>query len=195
MATGFIRRVVTGHDKNGKAIVISDGFAPVVNTSPLRPGYRSTDVWKTTAMPIPIAPEEPDPTLGPKQFVPPMGTKMRISELPPEPEAPRSMTPEQARELFAGAGHGPSLGFGQGKRHPMMHRTQSVDYAIVLEGEVTMVMDDVDVLLKAGDVVVQRGTNHAWTNRSGKMARILFILMDGRFEPELAELFKSGSGH
>lgn len=195
MATGFIRRVVTGHDENGKAIVISDGFAPVVNTSPLRPGYRSTDVWKTTAMPIPIAREEPDPTLGPKQFVPPMGTKMRISELPPEPEAPRSMTPEQARELFAGAGHGPSLGFGQGKRHPMMHRTESVDYAIVLEGEVTMVMDDVDVLLKAGDVVVQRGTNHAWTNRSGKMARILFILMDGRFEPELAELFKSDSGH
>ncbi len=194
MTTGFIRRVITGHDSEGHAIVISDGLAPAVNTYPLRPGHRSTDVWKTTAMPIPISKEEPDPTLGPKEFVAPMGTKMRISEMAPEPEEIQNLSPEKARELFAKAGHGSSLSFGQSNRHPMMHRTESVDYAIVLDGEITLVLDNEDVQLKTGDVVIQRGTNHAWSNRSGKITRMLFILMDGRFEPELAALFKTEPG-
>ena len=65
--------------------------------------------------------------------------------------------------------------------HPGMHRTETVDYAIVLEGEIWAVMDKGESLMKAGDVLVQRGTNHAWANRSGKTARICFVLMDGKF--------------
>ena len=77
--TGFIRRVVTGHDKSGKAIVISDGLAPAVKTNPLRPGYRSTDIWETNAVPAPITIDEPDPTLGPRTIHPvPQGTVIRI---------------------------------------------------------------------------------------------------------------------
>ena len=81
-----------------------------------------------------------------------------------------------------------------GGRHPMMHRTETIDYAVVLDGEITLLLDDVDVQLKTGDVVIQRGTNHAWSNRSGKPCRMLYILIDGRFDPDLAALFKTGSG-
>jgi quercetin dioxygenase-like cupin family protein len=68
----------------------------------------------------------------------------------------------------------------------MMHRTETLDYAVVLEGSVTMVLDDQDVELSAGDVVIQCGTNHAWSNRSGKPCRMLYVLIDGSFDPVLA---------
>jgi uncharacterized cupin superfamily protein len=71
--------------------------------------------------------------------------------------------------------------------HPMMHRSEALDYGIVIEGEMTMVLDDSEVLLKPGSVVVQRGTNHAWANRSEKLCRILFIQCDGQYQPSIAE--------
>lgn len=70
--------------------------------------------------------------------------------------------------------------------HPLMHRTESVDYGIVIEGEMTLVLDDGEVLLKQGSVVIQRGTNHAWANRSGKPCRMLFILVAGVYDPAIA---------
>ena len=188
--TGFVRRVVTGHDNNGKAVVIADGIAPSERANPFVPGMRSSDIWKTTAMPVPLTPVEPDPTTGPRDFVPPMGTKIRISEIPPDAEV-LNLTPEQAREMFRHSGANLTSTFERGGRHPMMHRSESIDYAVVLEGELTLVLDEEDVQLKAGDVVIQRGTNHSWSNRSGKLARILYILIDGRFEPELAARFKT----
>ena len=190
-----IRRVVTGHDRNGKAIVISDGPCTSIRTHPNRPGHKSTDVWKTTAMPVPITNEEADPTLGLRDFVPAMGTKIRISVVPPEPEAFKTLTPEQAREFFKEGGNAQASTFGQNNRHPFMHRTESVDYAVVLEGEITMLLDDQDVVLKAGDIVVQRGTNHAWSNRSGKPVKMLYILIDGKFAPELAQYSQKAGGH
>ena len=78
--------------------------------------------------------------------------------------------------------------FDQNPRHPMMHRTETIDYAIVLEGEITMLLDDSEVVLKAGDVLVQRGTNHAWSNRGTIPAKIAFILIDGAYEEELQGL-------
>jgi uncharacterized cupin superfamily protein len=63
--------------------------------------------------------------------------------------------------------------------HPGMHRTETLDYAIVLEGEIYAVMDESETLLRAGDVLIQRGTNHAWANRSERTARIAFVLIDG----------------
>ena len=183
----FIRRVVTGHDKNGKAIVISDGPATAVRSHPNRAGHKSSDIWKTTSMPVPIAGQEPDPTQGPRDFVPANGTKIRIAEIPPEPESFRSLTPAQVREVFKSGGNEGASTFGENQRHPFMHRTESVDYAVVLEGEIVMLLDEEDVHLKAGDIVIQRGTNHAWSNQSGKPVRMLYILIDGKFEPELAQ--------
>ena len=141
-------------------------------------------------MPAPITREEPDPTTGPREFVPPMGTKIRIAEIPPETEATRNITPEQAREMFKHSGSHLTPTYERGGRHPLMHRTETLDYAVVLEGEITLVLDEEDVLLRPGDVVIQRGTDHSWSNRSDKLVRLLYILIDGRFDDELAGWFK-----
>ena len=187
-----IRRVVTGHDDSGKAIVISDGAASAVKTVPLWPGLVSTDVWKTSASPIVIHKSEDDPTGGERSLHPPdQGTIIRISIVPPETEEIRNLSADQAKNVFAGVGNAQASTLGRGARHPLMHRTETVDYAVVLEGEITMLLDDSEVNLKAGDVVIQRGTNHAWSNRSGTPVRMLYILMDARFDPELASTLQA----
>jgi naringenin degradation protein FdeH len=84
--------------------------------------------------------------------------------------------------------------FSHNRRHPFMHRTESVDYAVVLEGEITMLLDDSEVHLKTGDVVIQRGTNHAWSNRSGSPVKMLYVLIDGEFDEELETQLGQG-GH
>jgi mannose-6-phosphate isomerase-like protein (cupin superfamily) len=183
---GRIRRVVTGHDANGKAIVVSDGFAPSVRTNPLRPGHISVDIWKTDASPVVLKNDELDPTRGPRQIHPsPNGTVIRISEITPETDAIRNLGPEKAREVFKSMGNESASTFGRGGRHPFMHRTETIDYAVVLSGEIWLLLDEQDVHLKAGDVVIQRGTNHAWSNRSDKPCRMLYVLIDGEFDPEL----------
>jgi len=188
-----IRRVVTGHDASGKAVVLSDGPVPTVHSNPIRPGQLSFEVWKTHAMPVPIDAAEPEPTAGARSLQPPPhGTLFRISVVPPESEETRKLTPEQARDLFRKSGAGEASTFGSGGRHPMMHRTETVDYAVVLEGEITLLLDEGDVQLKAGDVVIQRGTSHAWSNRSGKNVKMLYVLIDGEFAPDLDGHFWTG---
>ena len=194
---GKIRRVVTGHDKNGKAIVLSDGLAPATHSSPLRPGHFSTDIWRTTGMPIVIHADEPDPTPGPRRLTPfPGGTVIRIADVPPETEVTRAIDPGRARELFKDMGNEGASTFGAGanKRHPFMHRTESVDYAFVLTNEIYLILDDSEVLLTAGDAVIQRGTNHAWSNRTQHVTRMLYVLMDGKFDPQLAQQFAALGG-
>ena len=143
-----IRRVVTGHDGSGKAVVLSDGPVPSVHTNPLRPGHLSNDVWRTNAAPVPISRDEPEPTSGPRRLQPgPRGTVFRISEVGPETDAIRNLTPEQAREAFRASGAEAASTWGRGGRHPLMHRTETVDYAVVLEGEIVLVLDDSEVEL------------------------------------------------
>lgn len=195
---GKVRRVVTGHDGNGKAIVISDGLAPTTHSTPLRPGHYSTDIWRTSGMPIPIPADEPDPTPGPRRLMPmPLGTVIRIADVPPETQATMTVHPDHAREIFKVMGNEQASTFGAGtnQRHPYMHRTESVDYAVVLTNEIVLLLDDSEVLLKAGDVVIQRGTNHAWANRTKQVTRMLYVLMDGEFSPELAAQFAAMGGH
>lgn len=186
--SGKVRRVVTGHDVNGRAIVLEDRLAPNVRTNPLRPGHVSVELWKTHTSPVVIQREEADPTEGPKVQIPgPQGTVFRISEIAPETEAVRNMDPATAKEVFKAMGNEAGSTFGENKRHPFMHRTETVDYAVVLEGEVTMLLDDGEVHLKQGDVVIQRGTNHAWSNRSSERVRMLYVLIGGQFDPALKE--------
>ncbi len=181
-----VRRVVTGHDKNGKAIVISDGPAPFVHVNAVNPDWYSTDIWRTNQAPAPIVPAAAEPTLGPRRQLPnKRGTVLRINHFPPENDAVRQMDAEASRAAFAALGNERAATFGKGGRHPLMHRTETIDYALVLAGEITMVLDQEDVLLKAGDVVVQCGTNHAWSNRSNAPCVVAFVLVDGEFEPEL----------
>jgi naringenin degradation protein FdeH len=184
------RRVVTGHDADGTAVVISDGPAPFVHVNKVNPEWYSTDIFRTDAMPARISAHTGETTEGPRRQMPtPNGTVLRINHFPPESEAVRNMSPEDSRRAFAALGNEKASTYGRGGRHPLMHRTESIDYAIVLEGEITMVMDKEDVVLRAGDVLVQCGTNHAWSNRSDKPAVVAFVLIDGEFEPDLKEKF------
>lgn len=189
-----IRRVVTGHDEQGKAIVIEDGPAPFVHLNPARPDYSSTDIWRTQAMPAPIAARADEPTLGPRRQLPTRnGTVVRINVMPPDDQSIDQMSAAQSQAFFASLGNAAGATFGKGGRHPMMHRTETIDYAIVIDGEVTMLLDDSEVVLRAGDVLVQCGTNHAWVNRSGKPCTIAFVLVDGAFdEPLRASLDAQG---
>ncbi len=106
------------------------------------------------------------------------GTNFRISEYPPEP--PDATARIDGKRAFAEVGAAHRI--IEGSRHPLMHRTETVDYAIVLEGEIDLLLDDEDVHLTAGDVVIQRGTNHCWVNRYAKPCRMAFILIDGADE-------------
>lgn len=171
-----IRRVVTGHDKDGKAVVVMDGPAPNIVTSEHRPGGR-TNIWRTTSAPACYGGDR-DEAAADVSFTlepPALGTNFRISEYPPEP--PESTASIDGKRAFAEVGAAHRI--IEDARHPLMHRTETVDYAIVLEGEIDMLLDDEDVHLKAGDVIIQRGTNHCWVNRYDKPCRMAFILIDG----------------
>jgi quercetin dioxygenase-like cupin family protein len=133
-----------------------------------------------------------DPTSGPRKQMPPKhGTVVRIADFAPESDALRKLDSESAKKVFAAMGNESASTFQPGGRHPMMHRTETIDYAIVLSGELTLLLDDTDVLLREGDVVIQCGTNHAWSNRSGKPARIAFVLVDGEFDAELETMLEN----
>lgn len=183
-----VRRVVTGHDATGKAIVLADGAPPLVIRSPVQPGLAFHEIWNTAAMPQPVAATYDEPTQRHSGTAPPKnGTVIRIVDMPPEgPDGPQ-FDQKQSRELFAAVGLAENADRHKPGRHPLMHRTESIDYGIVLKGEIVLLLDDSEVHLKAGDVVVQRGTVHAWNNRTNEICRMAFILTDGRFEPELAE--------
>ena len=187
MSGGPVRRVVTGHDAGGRAVVLEDGAPPVVIRSPLQPGLAFHEVWNTHEMPMPITAGFDEPTPKHSGTAPPKGgTVIRIVDLPPEGPNGPEFDREQARTLFSAVGLAENADRHKAGRHPLMHRTESIDYGIVLSGEIVLLLDDTEVQLKQGDVVVQRGTNHAWTNRTDRICRMAFILTDGCFEPELA---------
>ncbi|MBT5048248.1 MAG: cupin domain-containing protein, partial [Rhodospirillaceae bacterium] len=119
------------------------------------------------------------------------GTVVRINRFAPETDAIRNMSPEDAKAALAALGNEAASTFADNGRHPLMHRTETIDYAIVLSGEITMLLDDSEVHLKAGDVLVQCGTNHAWSNRSTDFCEIAFILIDGKFDADLEECLGS----
>ena len=103
------------------------------------------------------------------------GTIFRIVDFPPTSK-PAAVSHAAHEKTLIGMGIDPTT---QGyARHPNTHRTKSIDYAIVLDGEIDMLMDDTEIHLKAGDVLVQQGTNHAWVNNSGKSCRVAFVLID-----------------
>lgn len=158
------RRIVTGHNAQGRSVLLSDGRPPNVRDRGTLVDF--IEIWSTEGMPAPICPVEPEPTDGPLRIAPPIaGTRFRLNDFHP--------------------GHVGRLQPRADGRHPMMHRTESIDYGIVLEGEIHLILDDGEVLLRPGDVVIQRGTDHAWENRSDRVARMAFILIRGTFSEEL----------
>jgi hypothetical protein len=171
-----IRRVVTGDDVKGNSRIVEDAPATSVRNVAARPGYRAVNVWRTEATPAKV--NAVDSTASHQGILPPRnGTILRIIDFPPEPQDQaelRRMLDQTFGGIYKDALHDRRPG-----KHPGMHRTETLDYAIVLEGEIWAVMDEGETLLRAGDVLIQRGTNHAWSNRSDKTARIAFVLIDG----------------
>jgi mannose-6-phosphate isomerase-like protein (cupin superfamily) len=167
-----VRRVVTGHTPEGRSTLLMDGPAPNVMEMKSMPGLALTDLWETTRAP---ARNEgvADAAARPVRLEPPRGgTIVRIVEFPPD-SAWRDRA--DAREAFDSiqAGHAPD----QSSSDPMMHKTNTVDYIIVLKGEIHAIMDAGETLLREGDVLIQRGTNHSWSVRGTAPCIIAAILV------------------
>jgi len=169
-----VRRVVTTHDARGKAVVLMDGMAPNVRRRAAT-GIASTLLWVLDKVPARYS--------GNRDFaaveigIPPpaQGVVCRVVDFPPlgaiDAAALERLNRESGLEQHRKPGETP--------RHPFMHQTRSVDFGVILEGEIDMLLDESEVHLRAGDVVVQQATNHAWVNRGSKPCRIAFILVDG----------------
>jgi hypothetical protein len=170
-----IRRVVTGLDADSKAVALFDSRVPLAS-GPF--GLASVNLWITDSYPPALVFNGADPATKPIGISPPdNGTKLRIVEFPPLDAATEAKMPADLLMKSVGAG-APSRGLPV--KHPLMHRTRSLDYAVILSGEIDMMLDASTVHLKPGDVVVQQATNHAWVNRGPEPCRILFVLMDSR---------------
>ena len=170
---GKVRRVVTTLDESGKAVVLFDSESPYAVTRPGK-GNISNLLWVTDGSPAPIggSVDRADRQIGTSP--PPGGSVFRIMDYPPvTPEMEKMDATARQKELA----HEPEIK-GLPPRHPFMHRTRTIDYALILSGEIDMLLDDSEIHLKAGDVLVQQGTNHAWVNRGTEVCRIAFILID-----------------
>jgi naringenin degradation protein FdeH len=174
------RRIVTGHDAQGRSVVLSDDMSPHVMPIMDQPHFAVTDFWKTASTPADNGPRtSKDPCSVPNQVAPPVnGSVFRIVQFPPDKEwaaKAAAMGGSVAIDETAKAAH-----TGGSVRHAHMHRTRSIDYAIVLSGEIWAVMDEGETKMTAGDVLIQRGTNHAWANRSNAPCAVAFVLIDAK---------------
>lgn len=183
------RRIVTGHNAAGQSVVAIDTvMKPTIERPEI--GVAFFEVWNTAGSPATVD-NGKDPTDRQLQIEPPeKGSIIRFVDFGPKQNARPPMTKEIAEAAFALVGSGHASTWKPGSPHPLMHRTESVDYGIVVHGEIVLVLDDGSrTHLQAGDVVVQRGTDHAWENPSEtNPARMAFILLDGAFSPEIAKL-------
>jgi hypothetical protein len=167
-----IRRVVTGHDRAGKSVFVRDGKAPNVLEMASMPGVALTDLWRTRSSPASNT-GNADAASGRIVLEPPAdGTILRIVEFPPDSKWRKSA---DAGKAFA------SIGAGSAPDHAspdaMMHCTATVDYIIVLRGEIWAILDKGEKLLKQGDVLVQRGTNHSWSVRTKEPCVVAAVLV------------------
>ena len=176
-----IRRVVTGHDRNGKSIFLEDRKSPNVLEMASMPGVALTDLWRTETSPASNSGSK-DTAAGKIKLEPhARGTILRIVEFPPDKVWRKAA---DAKKAFA------SIGAGGAPDHAsadaMMHATATVDYIIVLKGEIYAIMDKGEKLLKPGDVLIQRGTNHSWSVRGKEPCVIAAILVGAKPAGRLA---------
>ena len=169
------RRVVTGHDASGRAVVLIDGAAPNAKLRKAT-GLTSTLLWVSDRSPADNSGSSDAAEREIGVAPPPCGSIFRVVDFPPAAELGAVDNAAMLREMGIAPGRG-------GARHAGMHRTKSIDYAVVISGEIDMLLDDSEVHLEAGDVVVQRGTNHAWVNRGKETCRIAFVLIDAEDLP------------
>ena len=175
-----VRRVVTGHDAAGKSVVVSDGFAPRARNAVHHPGFAEALVWSTDQTPS-LPADGKDPTPAVTSFMPaPGGTRFLIVTFPPDSVV---MSP-----IFDGAAaaaehlqYSPGIANRMEPDNPGMHSTDTVDFVVVLDGEVWLELDDgKEVLLRKHDTVIQNGTRHAWRNKSDRGCTIAGLLVGAK---------------
>src|SRR5258705_6736516 len=170
-----VRRVLAGHDAQGRSTFIADGIAPNVKEMPSFPGLALTDLWETKGAPASNA-GDADAADRPIHLEPPRnGTIVGIVEFPPDANRPKG-NDGRAGFKAIGAGHVQD----KHSADPMMHKTSTVDYIIVLKGEIYAVMEKGEKLLRAGDVLIQRGTMHSWSVRTSEPCIIAAVLVNAK---------------
>jgi mannose-6-phosphate isomerase-like protein (cupin superfamily) len=169
-----VRRVVTGHNTEGRSIFIMDGSTPHV-FSRTKGSAIVHELWETAATPADNRGSADAIARGMRLAPPKHGSVFRVIEYPPDSERLAAIAREHALPDDSGRAEATDR---NNPRHAGFHKTATIDYAIVLSGEIYAMMDEGEVLLKAGDVLIQRGTNHAWSNRTDAVAVVAFVLID-----------------
>lgn len=174
-ADDSVRRIVTGLDASGRSVALFDSELPLKAQAPGRP--KSVNLWATFQSPANLSSTDAVLMMPPRLPPPDDGTKFQIAEFPPTTAAQDAKLPIDTMMKVVG-----NLVPKKGRppRDPAMHRTRTVDYAIVLSGEMDMLLDDSTIHVKAGDVIIQQATNHAWVNHGTQPCRIMFVLMDSK---------------
>ncbi len=167
--SGPVRRIVTGRNAAGQSVITQDTTVPSVEP------FGLAELWQTDAAPARL---DADGTPTARRLEPPPGgTLFRFFEIAPRaPHQTREQTDRQMAEAFAAlsADHCRR----DTRRDPLMHTTRSIDYVVILRGNVTLLVDQGEVDLKPFDVVVQRGTNHSWVNHGTEPALLMAVLVD-----------------
>ena len=172
------RRVVTGHDARGRSVVLIDGESPYSFFLEKAGGLQLTELWETRSSPADNSGAKD--AADHERRIEPVdgGTVFRIIEYPPDSVRLKTLEPDSFfPEVGAQAADKAE------RRHPGMHRTRTLDYCVVLSGEIYAMLDEGEVLLRAGDCLVQRGTRHAWSNRTGEPCVIAFVLVAAKRLP------------
>jgi hypothetical protein len=172
-----VRRIVVV-DENDRSKCITDGPSPDVRTDPARPGFASTRIWVTDRTPARM--KGVRESLHMLHTIEPLGggSVCRVVTFPPDDSYKGKVGAGEVQAYFAAMGSPGASTYSPKAPHPYMQKTPTLDLCLVLEGEITLVLDTEEVHLKAGDTVVQRGTNHAWSNRSSQPCVVAFSSHD-----------------
>jgi mannose-6-phosphate isomerase-like protein (cupin superfamily) len=175
-----VRRIVVA-DENDRSKCVADGPSPDVRTDPARPGFASTRIWVTDRTPARLKGVR-ESLHAPHTIEPPRGGSVcRVVTFPSDVTYQGKVGAKEVQAYFAAMGSPRASTYSPKAPHPYMQKTETLDFCLVLEGEITLVLDTEEVQLKAGDTVVQRGTNHAWSNRSGQPCVIAFSSHDAKY--------------
>lgn len=172
-----VRRIITAN-QDGKSVIYQDSNATNVDSVLGIKDFGMTNLWITHSSPLNI--NEDNPLESPFPLEPLRnGTLFRIVDFPPEATYLAALKKQDVSKILA------QFKLDQQPQeesvpHPFMHKTSTIDYGIVLSGEIYLILDESETLLKQGDVVIQRGTNHAWSNRSDQLCRVAFVLINGQ---------------
>jgi mannose-6-phosphate isomerase-like protein (cupin superfamily) len=176
--TGPVRRVVTGHNAANESIIVGDGPTSRIYDNLGQVGLVFQEIWHTAQTPAPIDRDQQEADEDSLVLAPPTnGVRIRVLDIPPDSKD------ENLDEVFE------NIAASDAKldeaRHPSFHRTETIDFGIILSGEIVLLMDEGETTVGPGEIVVQRGTNHGWANRTNEPCRVVFVLIDGAFQDGL----------